>query len=347
MFASTNHRWCSLAQFGLAAVCLVSALLVGAPSRQVQAQVGTASPNALWTAPGIPSPAGIVPQSTVRVINARQLNIRQSPGYRFKGPTDVRGTVGRSAVLTVDWGPTFADGLTWWHVQVGWINGWAAEQSASGLPLLRPIGFGLREYADPYLLTLYVVRPGDTLTNISNQFQTSVAEIMQRNQLPDVKIKAYQTLLVPAPDLTWPLDSIVGIVGGMQPGADGSGVLTLTQSEGNLRSVALNTDTYVAYGTGTSATMWDCAPGQTVEVIGRYGPDAVVRAQEIYIVAGPRAAMSLPPSMRPPRLYAVQPGDTLYSIAARWQTTVPAIQQANGLDLTQGNVNPGQVLRIP
>jgi len=43
--------------------------------------------------------------------------------------------------------------------------------------------------------------------------------------------------------------------------------------------------------------------------------------------------------------YRVQPGDTLYSLARRYRTTVAAIQRANGL--TGDLIRVGQVLHIP
>jgi LysM repeat protein len=43
--------------------------------------------------------------------------------------------------------------------------------------------------------------------------------------------------------------------------------------------------------------------------------------------------------------YVVQPGDTLFSIAMRFGTTVAAIQAANGL--TSAMIRPGMVLHIP
>ncbi len=47
-----------------------------------------------------------------------------------------------------------------------------------------------------------------------------------------------------------------------------------------------------------------------------------------------------------PRLYVIQQGDTLQSIATRNSTTVPAIQQLNP-NLSADNLPVGQILKLP
>jgi LysM repeat protein len=44
------------------------------------------------------------------------------------------------------------------------------------------------------------------------------------------------------------------------------------------------------------------------------------------------------------RVHKVRPGDTLYSIAGQYNTTVEALKRNNGK--ATGNIHPGQVLVI-
>lgn len=53
------------------------------------------------------------------------------------------------------------------------------------------------------------------------------------------------------------------------------------------------------------------------------------------------------PELRRIAFYEVQRGDTLQTIARRFDTTVEAIVQANGLEGANATIYPGQVLRIP
>lgn len=62
-------------------------------------------------------------------------------------------------------------------------------------------------------------------------------------------------------------------------------------------------------------------------------------------VPRPQAAASLPGSGPAQRLYVVQPGDTLFSIAQRYGTSVTELQAAN--HLSGDRIHPGQVLAVP
>jgi len=55
----------------------------------------------------------------------------------------------------------------------------------------------------------------------------------------------------------------------------------------------------------------------------------------------------LKPVIRRYAFYEVQSGDTLATIANRFDTTVDAIVEANNLSGPQETIYPGQVLRIP
>lgn len=59
----------------------------------------------------------------------------------------------------------------------------------------------------------------------------------------------------------------------------------------------------------------------------------------------PRAASTPPSSSARPTWIVVAPGETLASIAQRWNTTVAAIMMAN--DLVSDHVTPGKQLRLP
>ncbi|MCC6457082.1 MAG: LysM peptidoglycan-binding domain-containing protein [Caldilineaceae bacterium] len=157
----------------------------------------------------------------------------------------------------------------------------------------------------------HVVAPGDTLYSIASRYDTTVDALRATNGLTSDVIRVGQTLQISSVSTPSPTDTFYTVVRG---------------------------DTLYAIARRN---------GTTVE--------AIIQANGLtnsYIYVGQRLRIASSPV--PPAgniLYTVVRGDTLYSIARRYGTTVEAIIQANGLtdsiiyvgqrlSITQGTIQP-------
>ncbi len=92
--------------------------------------------------------------------------------------------------------------------------------------------------------------------------------------------------------------------------------------------------------------------GETLaDVAGRFGVtvEALAAANgiaDLYMAAPGRALLLPAPQVPPAATYTVQPGDTLFAIAARFGTTVEALAAANGI-ADPASIQAGQSLTIP
>ncbi|HKZ69468.1 MAG TPA: LysM peptidoglycan-binding domain-containing protein [Anaerolineales bacterium] len=185
--------------------------------------------------------------------------------------------------------------------------------------------------------TSYTVQPGDNLFRIGLKFNTTAAAIQTANGLASPIIRVGQVLCIPTG----------GAVTPTKPGPTAiatsstiPGTYTV-QAGDNLFRIAIKFNTTIAaiqqLNGLTSAII---RVGQVLKIPGGGGAPAPTA------VLG--ATATKPPTTGGgsiPGTYTVQSGDNLYRIAIKFNTTVAAIQQLNGL--TSAIIRVGQVLKIP
>jgi len=162
-----------------------------------------------------------------------------------------------------------------------------------------------------------VVRWGDTLFSIAAQFGVTVEAIKSANGLSSDTILVGQQLIIP----------VASSPSTLAPAPGGSTTVHIVQPGETLFRIALRYNTTVeaiAQANGIS-NPWFIYPGQ-----------------QLTVPLGP--AGSVPPSPR--RTYVVQPGDTLYTIALRFNTTVETLMVLNNLS-NANLLHEGQVLQLP
>lgn len=163
--------------------------------------------------------------------------------------------------------------------------------------------------------TTYVVRWGDTLFSIAARFGVSVEAIKSANGLSSDIIRVGQQLVIPVASAP------------STPAPGGSTTVHIVQPGETLFRIALRYNTTVeaiAQANGIS-NPWYIYPGQ-----------------QLTVPLGPTD--SVPPAPR--RTYVVQPGDTLYAIALRFNTTVETLMVLNNMS-NANLLHPGQVLQLP
>lgn len=77
-----------------------------------------------------------LPGDRVRNVSGSSVNLRRTPGYQNKAPSDVILTIPADDSGVLLKGPEGADGLRWWQVEFAGSIGWMAERSSRGVLLL-------------------------------------------------------------------------------------------------------------------------------------------------------------------------------------------------------------------
>ena len=167
--------------------------------------------------------------------------------------------------------------------------------------------------------TTYVVRNGDTLYRIANQYNTTVRRIADLNGITNVNlIRVGQVLRLPG-------TSSGGVNNPVTP------LKTHTVRTG---------ETLYALALRYKTTILAIAKENNIKNVN------LIRVGQVLKIPGTSGSGTVSPPSSSIRTYTVRPGDTLYAIANRYGTTILKIAQKNNIS----NVNlirVGQVLRIP
>lgn len=175
--------------------------------------------------------------------------------------------------------------------------------------------------AAPLANTIYIVQPGDTLTRIAARYGISVSQLAAANGLGwSSWVYAGQRLTIPS---SAPLN----------PPAVPSGSTYVVQRGDTLTSIAVRFGVSVGDLATLNGLRWNSwvYVGQRLAIPG-------------YVSTPTPPPTAIPPSATD-GWHVVQSGNTLFSIARTYGTTVDALRAANGL--TSNLIYVGQRLRIP
>ncbi|MBI1276956.1 MAG: LysM peptidoglycan-binding domain-containing protein [Anaerolineaceae bacterium] len=198
---------------------------------------------------------------------------------------------------------------------------------------------------------VHIVRSGDTVGNLATLYGSDVDAIIAANNLPEsALIKVGQGLVIPvrllSPATSTPTPTPIAPVATATTQVDVPapvpGNVYIIQPGDTLSRIAARFNT-------TTATL--------AQLNGITNPNTIYYGQRLIIpVAGqdtgisvpqpPAPAPTNPPPAAEPVTYIVQRGDTLFKIAVRFNVTVAALAQANGIRNTN-LVYTGQRLVIP
>ncbi|MFV1995214.1 MAG: LysM peptidoglycan-binding domain-containing protein [Verrucomicrobiales bacterium] len=183
----------------------------------------------------------------------------------------------------------------------------------------------------------YWVAEGDTLHSIARVHKVSVPDLMTLNHLSSPNIYIGTELVIPGPG-----DGNASIAG--PAGSAPAAVSSARASGGN-------------YTVRPGDTLAGIArqQGSTIEAISRASglsnPDALEIGQELTIPSASSATQSEAPAAADAfssgfAYYAVEPGDSLYAIAARFGTSEDELRKIN--EIASGDtIHPDQKIRVP
>jgi LysM repeat protein len=181
----------------------------------------------------------------------------------------------------------------------------------------------------------YTVRPGDTVSGIAARFGTTVSAIAAANHLNSrALIMIGQELVIPG-----------GGGGSTSSGGSAGSTSGSGSSSGGSRYTVRSGDTLSGIAAEHDLTV------ATIMRVNQLSSTVIHPGQQLRVAGGgssssSNASSSSPDASSSSGRYTVRGGDTVSAIAARYDTTVGAIIEANDLD-SRALIRIGQVLTVP
>lgn len=212
----------------------------------------------------------------------------------------------------------------------------------------------------------YVVQKGDSLYSIAKKFNTTVDKLKELNNLTSNALSIGQVLIISEAEGPEPPsgdyilytvkrgDSLYSIAREYETTVDAilqlNNLGTTALSIGQTLKIPKKTQSSLTYTVKKGDSLWKIANDFGVSV------NSIIEANNLsgttlsigqqLIIPGPTTSPTpTPPEDDTTQLYVVKSGDSLWSIARQFNTTVAEIRRAN--NLTSDTLRVGQLLRIP
>lgn len=211
----------------------------------------------------------------------------------------------------------------------------------------------------------YVVQRGDSLYSIAQKFNTTVDKLKELNNLTSNNLSIGQVLVISEEQGSSPSDdyiiytvkrgdSLWNIARDFDTTVDAiidlNNLGTTALSVGQTLKIPQKTESSLTYTVKSGDSLWKIANsfGVTVDSIiqtNNLSSTTLSIGQQLIIPGASTTPEPTPPEDNETQLYVVKSGDSLWSIARQFNTTVSEIRAAN--NLTSDVLSIGQLLRIP
>ncbi|MDP2827448.1 MAG: LysM peptidoglycan-binding domain-containing protein [Sulfuricellaceae bacterium] len=199
----------------------------------------------------------------------------------------------------------------------------------------------------------YAPRRGETLDSIAKRFGTSVARLKDINAIPPKSRAAQpQTLLVPRASSSTPAQELAFVAPSYEPEAPASSKATHTVSKGDtVASIARRYDMSIAELKSRNKLKSDkLSKGQKLTVLAAASPVKAPpatsnKASKEKLVVAKADTDKSDKSNKKRSHYVIQRGDTVYSIARRFNVAVNDLQRWNNIPASN-HLQPGSKLTV-